>query len=130
MSDRKEYKARYREALDELTEEGVLTDADLLLICDGDESAAERIRQKLILKDLAREHNSGIGIIYSGEDKISTIEAEDTTDNEVESDEIIPRKIFLSYGRADAINVAQNFIISWNKMGIFFFKKNLINTNL
>ncbi|HBX67138.1 MAG TPA: hypothetical protein DEG32_13625, partial [Balneolaceae bacterium] len=95
MPDKKYFKASYQKALEHLQAEGIITNSDLLSMCDDDESVAEAIRQNLIVNNLAKEHDSGYGLVYAGKETVN------------EPKEIPQLKIFLSYGRKDASDIAR-----------------------
>ena len=101
-----------REAiLSHLRNHGKAAHLDLIDLV-GEETLYQRIRQTLILEDVAEEHKH-VGLRYLGSDNdnsrseevVSPTRAPETgADAE---DSVPPRKVFLSYGRKDAEDLAQ-----------------------
>jgi WD40 repeat protein len=104
--------------LSHLRARGKATNYDLIDLLGGDESLFQRIRQTLILDDLAEDYK-GAGLVYTGfgeeNPEIETDRDERSPEPSVASKEGQgkatpdgqPQKVFLSYGRKDAAGLAQ-----------------------
>jgi WD40 repeat protein len=82
--------------LELLGAEGMATDLELVDALDGDEKLYRRVRGRLILEDLA-DDKKGVGLVYTGAAHEAAPHVPSTPR---------PRRIFISYGRKDAQDLA------------------------
>lgn len=102
-------------ALRLLISKGAARNSELIEAVGGDAALFDRVREDLIFNDLA-EDKKGVGLIYVGPEASSARQRESATPQQAASEsesaressrtEHSPRKIFISYGRADAHDLA------------------------
>jgi hypothetical protein len=102
-----------------LKKQGKATNSEMTAALGGDADLFTRVRESLILDDLAKD-KKGVGLVYTGPPGDETTTVAEIPSGAPAPDppaDAAPRRVFISYGRKDAAPLAQRLLADLEARG-------------